>query len=314
MIVSGSYQVVAYALETGARTWWVDGMAWQAKSVPVIDEDLLFVHSWMASPDEIGVRTITMPWDEALASYDGNDDRALSKDEVQTELGLDEIWFLYDLDQDGALSEDDWRFALARAQAQNGLYAIQLGGIGNVSQTHIRWRHQKSLPNIPSPLVYRGLVYVLKEGGVLSALDATTGEPAKVGRVTGAEDPYFASPIASGGRLVTASKDGHVATLRVGRDWEVLSVNAFRKKSGRLPRLETGASTLGLNEHCTLFRRPRRIDRRKLPAEVTVMSGKRLTSLADAKHVRQKCFLDSVIRLIRPEVQCTQESGKTVIG
>ena len=241
VIISESYEVVGYDLETGERRWWVQGMAWQAKSVPVIDGDQMFVHSWMASPAELGVRTITLEWQAALEQYDHDGNGQLSKPEVAEPFTLGEIWFLYDLGQDGELSEEDWNFALARGKASNGLFAIELGGRGDVSETHVKWQYKKSLPNIPSPLVYRGIVYVLKEGGVLTALDAVSGEAVKVGRIAGAEDPYFASPLAGDGRLITASKDGHLAVIRAGKDWEVLSVTAFDGEIWATPAAGNGS-------------------------------------------------------------------------
>ncbi|MEZ5361961.1 MAG: hypothetical protein R2748_06335 [Bryobacterales bacterium] len=54
---------------------------------------------------------------------------------------------------------------------------------------------EKFLPNVPSPLLYDGLLYLIKDGGILTALDAATGEIVKQGRLPEAYDKYYASPV-----------------------------------------------------------------------------------------------------------------------
>ncbi len=236
VITSGAYQVAGYSLETGEKLWWVTGMAWQAKSTPTVAGDRLYVHSWMASPTEFGVKKITQEWEDALDEHDISEDGAIQKDEVE-EFGLKPLWFLYDLNGDGGLDEEEWGFLLARATAENGLYAIQLGGRGNVTESHVLWRYKRSLPNIPSPLLYDGVLYVLKEEGIFYALNPEDGELLQSGRVEGAEDAYYASPVAADGKIVTASAKGFVAVLKAGSEWEVLSVNDFDESIWATPAL-----------------------------------------------------------------------------
>ena len=91
----------------------------------------------------------------------------------------------------------------------------------------ILWRYYKSLPNVPSPLLYRNVLYLVKEGGILTALDAATGAVLKQGRITGALDFYYSSPVAADGRIYTASQSGQVAVIKAGPDWEMLALNAM---------------------------------------------------------------------------------------
>ena len=67
VIVSGAYELDAYDVGTGKKLWWVNGMAWQAKSTPVIDKDVVYVHSWMASLSELGHKTVHDTWEQTLA-------------------------------------------------------------------------------------------------------------------------------------------------------------------------------------------------------------------------------------------------------
>ena len=224
LIVSGSYRLCGYELATGAERWYVGGMAWQAKSTPVLGDDMLYVHSWMAAPSELGAARVTESWEEALEGRDADANGSLEQSEVE-DLGLARLWFLYDMNQDDVLDAEEWGFLLARGEAENGLYGIALGGEGDLSESAVRWRHKRSLPNIPSPLLHDGVLYLLKEGGILNALDPESGEVLKAGRVSGAEDGYYSSPIAAGERILLTSHGGSLAVLSAGAEWDVLSVH-----------------------------------------------------------------------------------------
>jgi outer membrane protein assembly factor BamB len=99
--------------------------------------------------------------------------------------------------------------------------AVKLGGRGDVTDTHVLWRFEKSLPDVPTPLVYDGVVFLVRSGGIATTLDAKTGKVIKQGRLTGAMEDYYASPIGVDGKLYVASEHGKVVVLRAAGDWEV---------------------------------------------------------------------------------------------
>jgi len=181
VIVSGAFQLASYSLQSGEKLWWVNGMGWQAKSLPVIGDGIIFVHSWMASMAELGSQPAP-PFPELLSKHDADKDGKLSREETP-DPEIKKLWMLFDLDKDNYLTEYDWNFHRARHAAQNGLYAIRPGGKGDLTATNILWRYDKSLPNIPSPLLYNGVLFVLKEGGILTSLDPASGKVLKQGRV-----------------------------------------------------------------------------------------------------------------------------------
>jgi outer membrane protein assembly factor BamB len=239
LIVSGAYELDGYDVGSGKKLWWVNGMAWQAKSTPVIHKDVVYVHSWMASLEELGHKPIHETWERTLAAHDKDKDGRISKDEAPDE-SLTKIWFLYDLDKDGYLDAKDWQYLLARNNTKNGLYAIKLGGRGDVTKSHVVWRHEKGLPNIPSPLVYQNVLFMLREGGILTSFNPTDGHIYKQGRVEGAVDTYFASPVLADGKLITASRDGKVAVIKPAAQWEVMSVGDFGEEIWATPAAADG--------------------------------------------------------------------------
>lgn len=240
VIVSGSYQVAGFSVATGEKLWWVDGMAWQAKSVPVIAGNRLYVHSWMAELSEIaGKLPKNLPWAAFLSQHDKDADGKVSKEEAP-DPEMAKLWFLFDLDRTGFIEQRDYDVVQSRANARSGLFAIELGGRGNLTATAVKWKAEKSLPNIPSPVLYRDVLYVLKEGGILTAYHPADGRILKQGRVEGAIDAYFASPVASDGKIITAAKGGKVAVVAAGAEWSVLHVNDLEEEIWATPAIADG--------------------------------------------------------------------------
>jgi len=81
---------------------------------------------------------------------------------------------------------------------------------------------------------------MLKEGGILTALNPATGEVLKQGRIEGALEPYFASPVAADGKIFTLSLNGKLAVLKAGADWEVLSVGDLGEECWATPAIADG--------------------------------------------------------------------------
>jgi outer membrane protein assembly factor BamB len=102
------------------------------------------------------------------------------------------------------------------------------------------WRYAKSfVAVVPSPLVLDGLVYTIKNGGILTSLRADTGEVVKTGRV-GSPASYSASPVSTGGRIYFANEDGIVAVVRAGQDWELVAANDLGEPLYATPALSGG--------------------------------------------------------------------------
>lgn len=86
------------------------------------------------------------------------------------------------------------------------------------------WRVQRNTPDVPSPLIVDGLVYLCGESGMLYCLDAKTGEPIYPPRQLH-KAIYRASPVAAGGKVYLLARDGWTTVIRAGREFEVLAEN-----------------------------------------------------------------------------------------
>jgi outer membrane protein assembly factor BamB len=237
-LVAGSHQLTAYDVVTGRAVWWFTGLTWQLKPTPVMEGGRLYILGWAGGSDQ-GNQEELPPWAEILRLRDTNGDGRLQQSEAG-DPRLERDWKEADLDKDGVLGERDWRMYQGRRRALNSITAIRLGGNGDMTSKSLLWRYMKSLPNAPSPLVYNGVVYLLKEGGILTALDGATGEVRKQARLTGALDQYFASPVAGDGKIFAISQIGHLVVLKAGPDWEILAVNDLDEECYATPALADG--------------------------------------------------------------------------
>jgi outer membrane protein assembly factor BamB len=245
VIVSGSYQVEGYDLATGELRWWVTGLSWQSKAVPVFFEDFCIVSNYMPSSTEFNLPRMRQPFEEVLAERDADKDGTIGRKEWDDE-ALQQTWFIWDLDGNDLLDAKEYAYLQSTQTAIGGVLAIDLDIdgkplAGDVTGSHVAWRYEgrRGLSDVVSPVLVGGNLFLLKEGGILTALDARTGEVGKQGRV-GEPDQYFASPVAADGRILAASLSGQLAVIDASAEWEVLATQALEGKVWSTPALAHG--------------------------------------------------------------------------
>jgi outer membrane protein assembly factor BamB len=144
--------------------------------------------------------------------------------------------------RDGFIVESEWTEGYGRYVAPSGMVAVSLSrdARGAVTAREM-WRYAKSFVSVvPSPLILDGLIYSIKNGGILTVLSADTGEVVKMARVGSAPASYSASPVATGGRIYFANEDGTVAVVRAGKDWELVAANDLGEPLYATPALSKG--------------------------------------------------------------------------
>jgi outer membrane protein assembly factor BamB len=187
------------------------------KPTPVIDGNVIYVLGWAGGSDT-GQQEELPDYAWLVRSFDSNNDGKVALSEIPEQRLKNEI----DLDTDGFVNEREWVFYRAKRLSQNSLMAVKLGGTGDVTATNRLWMYTKSLPNATSPLLYRGVIYMVKDGGVLTAVNPATGEALKQVRLKNAIDEYYASPAGADGKVWMVSRTGHVTVLKAGAELEVL--------------------------------------------------------------------------------------------
>jgi outer membrane protein assembly factor BamB len=101
----------------------------------------------------------------------------------------------------------------------------------------VEWRAQRAVPNVPSPLVADGLIYLVRNGGVAGIYDAGTGELKKEFRLPGALGDYYASPVASAKYVYFASMEGKVTVLEAGAEGRVVATIAMEEEIFATPAI-----------------------------------------------------------------------------
>jgi len=233
LIVSGPLEVVAYDVVTGKRLWWISGVTNSPISVPVIWHDRVFVCEELGEPIPFSI----------FSSFDKNKDGKISIDEVKSNIPIKRLIERIDAgwgNHKGVVGPAEWDKAFGSYVNKGGLVALDLGGSGDVSRTHVRWSHGKSVPTIPSALVYEDLVYVIKDGGILSAFEADSGKLVKQARLNPGGRQYDASPIAADGLIYLLDADGGMSVVKAGRDWKQLRTNELGERCWATPVICNG--------------------------------------------------------------------------
>ena len=235
VIVPSAYFLASYSAESGEKLWWVNGGGWQPKSTPIVDGDMIYANSWESGS---GIPAADIPlFEEVLEKADENGDGVINEAELKIFEPKRRL-YLVDLDHDKLVDARDWEFHRIRSTSRSSLVAVRHGGRGNLTDAgNVVWRLQKFLPNVPSPLLYKGVLYLVKDGGILTTLDAKTGEILKQGRLKGALDKYYSSPVGADGKVYMMSQSGQATVLKAGGQWEILASHDFEDEVYATPAI-----------------------------------------------------------------------------
>jgi outer membrane protein assembly factor BamB len=244
IVIPESFQLSAYSVADGKRVWWVRGLACEMKSIASSDGEYVYINGWGFPQNQPGEQIGTIPLEEALARYDKNNDKLIAKSEVTGAEKMDKMlraaFEAFDMDRDEKLNAKDWEVFRGMMASENGLLAIRLGGQGDQTATAIRWRYQRPVPQVPSTLLYKGVLYMINDSGIMLSFDPATGGVIKQGRLQGAIDKYFASPVAADGKVFLVGQGGQVSVLKAAGDWEVLAVNELDDEVFATPAIADG--------------------------------------------------------------------------
>ena len=227
--VAGPLELTSYATANGERQWSASRMGVMPVGSPICDGNRLFVNNGAVPPFE------------ALAKEmkgDRNGDGKLTPDEFPDPSFKEAVRAIDSAygNGDGAVDKQEWDGALKLMQTLNALVAVRVEG----NKPKELWRTAKSLADVSSPLLYRNVLYLLKDGGILTALNPEDGSVLKQERLAGALGRYFASPVAGDGKIYTVSESGKVAVIKAGRDWELLTMGDLGEECYATPALAEG--------------------------------------------------------------------------
>jgi len=268
LVVLGSHKLIAYDLKDGQKRWWLYDLPKGAASTPVYAENTLFAMAAAAITGD-PVNPIELPdYKELLEMYDNDRDNRLVQAEIPEDFaliyrfgpqfsGVKQRFSSIDIDQDGAISEEEWKqvakqIAMVQPRNMDVLVAIRSGGKDDVSESHVMWSANEGIGQVTSPLAYRGRVYLVKHGGIVTCFNAETGDRIYSEKL-GPRVYYFASPVAADGKIYFCSYLGAVLVVQAGDQFKILSQNRIGERINATPALVDGKVYLRTAKHVMAF-------------------------------------------------------------
>jgi outer membrane protein assembly factor BamB len=137
-------------------------------------------------------------------------------------------------------------FASGRAP-ERPIFVVRPGAKGDVtlrdgktSSEAVAWSRAGRGSYMPTPIAYRGLLYVLSNNGILDAYNLKTGEEVYRQRLPVVGSGYSASPVAADGKLYLAGEDGDILVVAAGPEFKLLATNAMGDPLMATPALSDG--------------------------------------------------------------------------
>ena len=123
---------------------------------------------------------------------------------------------------------DDRRVYSTGGYPERGLYSIVADGSGDVTESHIRWRHERksSSAYVPSPLLADGRLYVVSDDGIATCFRAEDGHVFWTKRLGGG---FSASPVLTGEYVIAPNEAGKIFVFKASEEYEPVAENDMQE-------------------------------------------------------------------------------------
>jgi len=268
LLVLGVNELTAYDLASGAERWSYPGLTDEPITLPTHGAGLVFATSYNLKTNSDAMSLWS--WERVLVEHDLDGDGALERSEAEANTSvlsrpdadgegdhpLTLFWRFLDVDRDGKIRADEYPKLeqwVASWEHLNGVVALRPSADGKSSE--LAWHYPRGVPECPSPLYLDGRLYMVMNGGVVTALDATTGALVYQERLP-ARGPYYASLVAGGGTLYAASARGELCAFKSGPKLELFSTLDLDERLMATPALAGGTLYVRTDARLFAFRAP----------------------------------------------------------
>jgi outer membrane protein assembly factor BamB len=160
----------------------------------------------------------------------------------------DELWKIHHIAYSGAASP---LFGNGLAYFNTGfprpeIWAVRMGGRGNVTESHVVWKKRQAVPQIPSSLLIGDMFFMASDTGAVTCLNALTGEEIWKEHLRGR---FKASPIYADGRIYCFDEKGQTIVLGAGRKYELVATNTLESGFMASPAVSGKAFFLRTKTH-----------------------------------------------------------------
>jgi outer membrane protein assembly factor BamB len=252
VVASGHARMIGYDLETGDEKWSTRGIPSGCCASPITANGVLYFAGWTPGGEDDPENPFPT-FDSLLKDLDKDGDGALAREEAEKQFAG--FFDTQDHNKDGSVTRDEWDAILKFfAEGESSAFALKPGGSGDVSESHKLWKQTKGLPYLPSAILYRGQLVMVKDGGIVTAYDATTGNEIYQRRAV-ESGSYYASPVAAGGHIYFTSLEGAVTVLQAGAEKPVVVAKnpALEEKTAGTPAIADNTLYVRTEKHLYAF-------------------------------------------------------------
>lgn len=245
-------QSTAHSLKDGSLTWLIE-LPTNGNSTPVINNDIIYFGAWHEFSEE-EQRGELPDFETMIARYDIDHDGFIKKQEIPVEMlvferpeirdvespfRLRRLFNGFDKNKDGLCDSVEWNSSVAFWRsyfAEGGLFALKPDSSAELQPATTIWKAKEKVPEVPSPLYYKNMVYMCKNGGILTCMDAEKGTVLFQERI-GAAGPYLASPVAANGYIYFPSGNGIITVIKAGRKLNIVKQSDLNEKIYATPAI-----------------------------------------------------------------------------
>jgi len=130
-------------------------------------------------------------------------------------------------------------------------YAIDPTGKGDVTKTHVKWMYEDEVPQIPTPVIVDGKMYMVHDRGIVSCIDAKTAELIWKHELKG---NFNSSPVYAGGNIYFFNVKGECTIVKPGDTFEMVAQNFIGETVKAVPVFVDKGMVLRTDKNLYLIR------------------------------------------------------------
>jgi outer membrane protein assembly factor BamB len=258
VILHRNNSISSFSVVDGKLLWKFPHMT-AGVSTPVINDSVIYIGTW----HNYGEKELRsnfpdyLQFSEMLRDFDLNKDSLIQEEEAPdtlyvfdrpeihnfdntTQSSVKKYFSFFDKDKSGAIDKMEWESKTNWIKydfyKEAGLIALVPSDTGILSLKHVLWKEPEKTPEVPSPIYCNNKIYMCKNGGILTCMDAITGKIYFRQRI-GVSGPYFSSPVAANGKIYIAANNGRITVIEASDTLEIVAINDIEDKIFATPAI-----------------------------------------------------------------------------